>query len=202
MAFAVALAVEYLVSRRRAARAAGAGPLWSASGVKRLVDRRATWLLVPPLPVLGYVWHLRVKTGRWDAYTVAQERGWDRVLALPIEGWRNTWAQISLDDRGPHYTWLWSAQLAAVVSGIILVVALARSRRWGEATFVGLDLPTMTATSYYASGARAALVWFPLYLLLARLSARRAWVHGALLWTCAPLMFCFVLVFTNAKWVD
>ena len=202
LAFAVALAVEYLVSRRRAARAAGAGPLWSVSGLTRLVDRRVLWLLVPPLPVIAYVWHLRVKTGRWDAYTVAQERGWGRMLASPIEGWKATWAQVSLDERGAHYTWFWSAQLAAVVLGVILVIALARSRRWGELTFVGLNLVNMTATSYYASGARAALVWFPLYLLLARLSQRRRWVHGAIVWTWAPLMFCFVLVFTNAMWVD
>ena len=202
VAVAVALAVEYLVSRRRAAKAAGAGPLWSASGVKRLVDRRVLWLLAPPLTVLGYVWHLQVKTGQWDAYTVAQERGWNRALASPIEGWRNTWANISLDDRGAHYAWFWAAQLAAVVLGVVLVIALARSRRWGEMTFVGVNLVTMTATSFYASGARAALVWFPLYLLLARLSARRPWVHGAVVWTCAPLMICFVLVFTNAMWVD
>lgn len=197
--FAAALAVEYLVTRRRAPR-----PNAEASNGDRKspVGGSAAWLLLPAVPVLAYVGYLRVRSGRWDAYLVAQREGWGRRLASPIEGWTTTWSAAQDASSAPPYQWFWYAELTAVVLGVVLVIVLASGRRWGEFTFVGLNLLIMSATTYYASGARAVLVWFPLYLLLARVSLRQQWVHWAVMWCSTPLMFVFVLAFTNGVWVD
>ena len=56
----------------------------------------------------------------------------------------------------------------------------------------------MACSSYWASGVRAVLVWFPLYLLL----ARRPGVLAPYLWLCAPMTAVFVLAFTSGVWVD
>jgi hypothetical protein len=82
--------------------------------------------------------------------------------------------------------------------GIALGVVLLRRRRWGEATFVLACTAIMSCSSYWASGVRAVLVWFPLYLVLAR---RRA-VLAPYLWVCAPAAVVFVVAFTSGAWVD
>ncbi len=195
LAFAAALVVEHLVQRSRARPAEGL-----PRTLRTLVDRRAAWLLLPPLPVLAYVGYLRARSGRWDAYLVAQREGWQRELATPLEGWRTSWA-AALDSTGP-YQWFWFAELTAVAVGVVLVLVLARQQRWGETTYVGLNLLNMSATSFYASGARGVLVWFPLTLLLARWGLRSPLVHAVVVWGGAPLMVVFVLAFTNGIWVD
>lgn len=182
--FAIALAVLYLTQRR--------GRL----------DADAPWLIVPAAPVLGYVFYLHRRTGHWDAYMRAQKEGWHRSLTSPFAGWANTWHQALNGHQAATFQWFWWAELAAVVLGVALVVVLLWQRRWGEATYVGLTTLQMSSTSFYASGVRVALVWFPLYLLLARLATRRTWVVPAYAWLGAPLMIGFVLAFTQGQWVD
>ncbi|HMA47091.1 MAG TPA: hypothetical protein VKP11_07830 [Frankiaceae bacterium] len=184
----LALAVEYVVSRRRADL--------------RLVDRQAPALLLPPLPVLAFAAYLHGRTGRWDAYTTAMREGWNRTQTWPWEGWRATWRAAFDGSQGSALAWFWRAELAAVVIGVVLTLVLARAGRWGEAAFVGGSTLLMSASSYYASGVRAVLVWFPLYLLLARVAARRPWLLAAYAWVCGPLMAVLVVAFTRGQWVD
>ena len=185
-AFAVALVVLYLTRHPR----------------RRLIDRDAGWLLLPVVPLLGFVAYLHERTGHWDAYTRAQREGWGRVIASPVTGWVNSWHQAFNGQQSSAFEWFWRAELAAAVVGVVLTVVLVRQRRWAEATYVGLTTLQMTATSYYASGVRVALLWFPLYLLLGRLAARREWVTPAYTWVAAPLMVVFVVAFTHGAWVD
>lgn len=189
LAFALAVVAQYLVANHHRRR-------W------RLLDRRAPLLALPALPVLGYLLYLHAYTGRWDAYTVAQQRGWGRSLATPWDGWRTTFAAATAPHQPAAYAWFWRAELAAAVVGLVLTVVLVRQRRWGEATFVGANLLMMTCTSYYASGVRAVLVWFPLYLLLARLTRHRAWLHGALVWLMGPAMVAVSVAFVGGSWID
>ena len=48
----------------------------------------------------------------------------------------------------------------------------------------------------------AVLVWFPLYLALARATRRHPQIRWAYCWVCAPLMLVFVVAFTGGSWVD
>ena len=89
----------------------------------------------------------------------------------------------------------------AVFVGVLLTVVLLARRSWGEATYVGLSVGALATSSYYLSVARATLLWFPLWLLLAELAARRPWVHTAYLVLATPLMAAAVLTFTAGRWV-
>jgi membrane protein DedA with SNARE-associated domain len=60
----------------------------------------------------------------------------------------------------------------------------------------------MSCATYLASGVRAVLVWFPLYLLLGRVLARRPWAQTAYLWLSGALAAVFVVAFTSGQWVD
>jgi hypothetical protein len=60
----------------------------------------------------------------------------------------------------------------------------------------------MSCSSYLASGVRAVLVWFPLYLALARATRWHPQIRWVYCWVCAPLMLVFVVAFTGGSWVD
>jgi hypothetical protein len=185
---AIALVVQYVVSRRRAGQ-----PIIAADALA---------LALPPLPVLAFVAYLHGKTGRWNSYTVAMKEGWHRWIDWPWVGWRNTWAAAFDHPQSSAWAWFWRGELAAVVVGVVLTVVLLRSARWGEATFVGAATVLMSCSNYYASGIRTILVAFPLYLALGRAGARFAWLRGGYVWLSTPIMAAFVVAFTQGQWVD
>ena len=184
LALAAGLVVEYLVQRR--------GRL----------DRRAPLLLLPAVPVLAFVVHLHALSGSWTAYSDAQRDGWGRGFALPWDGWRTTWQHALGSGQSAAYQVFWTAELLAAVIGVVVTLVLLRQRRWGEAAFVGGNALLMTSTTYYASGVRSVLVWFPLWTLLARTAVRRRWLSSLLLWVSAPLMAVVTIGFTQGAWID
>jgi hypothetical protein len=183
----VALVVEYVTSRRAADR-----PLLPQFG----------WLLLPAMPIVAFVTYLRVRTGRWDAYSEAMRAGWHRDISFPWVAVRNTWSYATDSTQPATYLWFWRAELLAVLVGVVATVLLARERRWGEATFVGASCLLMSSSTYLASGVRAVLVWFPLFLLLGRGFSSRPWLRLTYLTLAVPLAAVFVLAFTAGQWVD
>src|SRR5664280_12033 len=168
---AVALAVEYGVSRWRAGHRT---PGW-----------RSLWLVLPAVPVLIFVGYLHARTGHWDTYARAMAGGWHRTLAAPWTGIRANWRFGSDPGQPSAYLWFWRAELAAVAVGVAPTAVLARGRRWGEASYVAGSTLLMSCSSYLASGVRAVLVWFPLYLALARATRRYPQIRWVYCWVCA-----------------
>jgi len=198
LGLAVALGVEYLVQHQRARRAAGEST-WSLRG---LVDRHCLWLLAPVASAGSYMAYLWSRTGRWDAYSEAQRIGWARDFPVsPVQAFQTSFAQATNLDQPAGYVWAWRTEVAVVVLGVVLALVLMASRRWGEATFVGLNVTLLALSSFYASGARAALIWFPLYTLLARLTWQRDWLHVAVLSVTAPLAIVFTVTFVQGGWL-
>jgi hypothetical protein len=179
IAFAVALVVQYLAIERR-------------------VRLNAAWLAVPLLPIIGFLTYLRVRTGHWDAYTRAMHDYWHRSTDWPWKGFTTTWHAALDGGQNSAFLVFWWAEIGAVLVGVLLTLALLRERRWGEATFVGLTTLIMASSSYWASGVRAILVAFPLYLWLSR-HLRTSYVYALL---SAPVMAVFVIAFTQGSWVD
>ena len=172
------------------------------AGLGTLVDRRAPLLALPLLPVVAYFAYLHHHTGQWNAYAQATRAGWGRHLGNPLDGWRTTWHAALGAGQPADFAWFWRAELLAVIVALALTIVLAAQRRWGEATYVGVTFLMMACTNYYGSGVRSVLVLFPLYLLLARLSEHRAWLHNALVWLMGPLMIALAVAFVNGAWLD
>ena len=179
VAVVAGLAVQYLMTERR-------------------LRASAVWLAAPLLPIVGYLTYLRVRTGHWNAYTRAMEAYWHRSTDWPWHGFMTTWRAALDSAQSSQYQVFWWAEIAAVLVGVLLTIGLVAERRWGEATFVLTCTVIMASSSYWASGVRAILVAFPLYLWLSRhrISGYVYALFGA------PLMAVFVIAFTQGSWVD
>lgn len=158
-------------------------------------------LSLPFVAVAGYVVYLHHLTGDWLAWPHAQADGWHRQLTAPWRAFRTTWDSASGSGLGNPYTWSFRAEIAAVVIGVVLSLALLVLRRWSELVYVGTQVVALATSSFYLSVARATLLWWPLWLLLARLGSERRWVHATYLACAPPLMAVAVIAFVQGHWV-
>jgi hypothetical protein len=168
-------------------------------------DRRVSWrllgLLAPPIATAGYFAYLHHITGDWRAWSHAQENGWGRHLSWPWHSFHVSWSAAFSPAQGTAYEWSFRAEIIAVLVGVALTVVLLLMRRFGEATYVGLQVAALGCSSYYLSVSRSTLLWFPLWLLLARWSTTRPWLHRGYLAVAPALMFVAVITFTSGRWV-
>lgn len=182
---AVALVVEYSL----------AGP----GGRRRRTD--ALWLTAPFATLFAYSAYLYALTGDWLRWLHAQAQGWDRQLTAPWTALARTYGYARDLTQGAEYVWSWWAEIAAVAVGVGVTVVLLARRRWGEAVYLGLSVGALATSTYYLSVSRATLLWFPVWLLLARVATRRPAVHTAYVALAAPLAAVAALTFTAGRWV-
>ncbi len=188
---AAALVVEYAVSRRRA-------------GLP-LVRPAVLWLVTPAIPAGAYVTFLYTKTGSWLAWQEAQAStlGFGRAFSSPVHAFRMTFGSAFHPATVPGYAFARRAELVAMAVGLVLIVVLVRLRRWGETLFIALNVLAFGTAGIYFAIPRGTLVWFPLWLLLARLSVTRwRWLHPVYLWTSVPLMVVLTVAYTKGFWVN
>ncbi|HVW80038.1 MAG TPA: mannosyltransferase family protein [Mycobacteriales bacterium] len=163
--------------------------------------RTAVPLVAPWLVTAGFFGYLWAVTGDARAWFDAQREGWGRAFTAPWKALHTSWSAAVSPVQGTAYEWSFRAEIAAVFLGLALTILLLVMHRWGEATFVGLQVAALASSAYYLSVARSTLLWFPLWLLLARASVRRPWVHKAYLATAPALMAVAVVTFTSGRWV-
>jgi hypothetical protein len=179
---AAALVVQYLVASRGRLRP------------------DVLWLLAPAVSLLGYAAYLRATTGDWLRWLSAQEEGWDRRLTWPWEAFERTLGGARSSTLATDYVLSYRFEIAAVLVGVVLTGVLLARRRWAEATYVGLSVTALATSTFYLSVARSALLWFPLWVLLAAAAARRPWLHAGYLAVATPLMVLGVVAFTSGRW--
>ncbi|HEU0131327.1 MAG TPA: hypothetical protein VFQ85_10110 [Mycobacteriales bacterium] len=189
LCLALALILEYVIAS------------WRADGFPSIFRPHAAWLVAPFVSTGTFVLYMHRRTRQWDFYQEAQEAGWHRHRDTIANGFRTVFNAAKGPDQAGFYAWSWRAELGAVLLGALLVVLLIVAGYYAEALYVATSTYLLAAQNYYASSVRAALVWFPLYLLLARVTARRPALHPWVVSLTAPLMVVFVLVFNQGGWV-
>ncbi|NHC16578.1 mannosyltransferase family protein, partial [Motilibacter deserti] len=124
-----------------------------AVGPLRRDWRQAPALVLPFLPVLGYMAYLRNLRGPctptsdevcgWLAWQRAQERGWGRSFSTPWDVLANTWDAAFGQSQAVPFRMDFRLELLAMAVGVGLTVFLLVRREWGEATFVGLSVAAL-----------------------------------------------------------
>ncbi|MBB2912706.1 hypothetical protein FHS43_003989 [Streptosporangium becharense] len=169
---------------------------------RRSPVRHAVWLLPPFVPLVLYSAYQYSRTGDWLAWKHAQEAGWGRHLVWPWESLITTWNAAMGDDRN---AWAFRMEIAGAVVGVVLVLVLLYLRRWSEFLYVGLQVGALLCSAYYLSVPRSALLWWPLFLLIAKASTGprpgRRYVIVVYALLAAPLMALNTLTFVDGAWV-
>ena len=171
---------------------------WLTSPGKRWPD--LAWLAVPALPLAGWMLYLRLTTGDWLAWLHAQAEEWHRGFTPPWETFANTWDASFGGTQTPGFAWMFRAEIVAMVIGVVLTGALIAWRRWGEATWVGIQVIAFGTSFWYFSVPRATLLWWPLWIVLAGLAVRRRWVLWVYLALSVPLMSLWAAAFLTGRW--
>ncbi|NED98675.1 mannosyltransferase family protein [Phytoactinopolyspora halotolerans] len=185
---AAALCVQWLVTRFETSDRRR----WSWSGFG--------WLFLPALPLAGWMLYLRNLTGDWLAWLRAQEQEWNREFTWPWDAWSNTWQAAFGGTQSPGFAWMFGAELVALVVGLALTAALLWWRRWGEATWVGLQVTAFATSYWFFSVPRATLLWWPLWVGIGVLAARRRWVLWTYVLISAPLMGVWAVTYLTGRW--
>lgn len=194
---AIAIGVHWLTTRRTADEA-------DETAVDRRDGRRQWrgigWIMLPAVPLLAWSVYLEQETGDWLAWFDAQSEGWDRHFTAPWSAFDKTWEAAFEGTQSPGFEWMFRAEIVAMLIGVALTIALVRWRRWGEATWVGLQVVAFGTSTWYFSVPRAGLLWWPLWVALAVVAAKHRWVLWAYLAVSVPLMSVWAAAFLTSRW--
>ena len=141
---------------------------------RRRPGPEAAALLLPAAVVAAFVGYLYAITGSWAAWQEAQVRGWRREVAWPWDAMPLAWQEAVEATSVQVAVSRWS-DLLAVLVGLVVVGVLLRLRRYPEATYLLFSVAVLVCSTRITSAARYAVVWFPVYLLLAQLAERSGW---------------------------
>ncbi|MET8142707.1 mannosyltransferase family protein [Sphaerisporangium sp. NPDC005288] len=159
--------------------------------------RQAWWLAVPFLPLVAYSFYQHQRTGDWLAWQHAQQAGWGRDMVWPWQSFLTTWQMAAGDGQ---FVWAFRMEVAGALLGVAVLIWLLVARRWSELVYVGLQLSALLFSAYYLSVPRSALLWWPLWVMIGRVSVRRRWVLLLYALVAGPLMVLNTLTFMRGAW--
>jgi hypothetical protein len=157
-------------------------------------------LVLPVLPVAGFMAYLHRLTGSWNAWEHAEQVGWDRHFSMPWRTFADTW-HYAFGHKLPASTaFEYQLEIVVTLSGIVLACWLARRRRWAEFAYIGLSVGSLACSHVYLSVNRESLTWWPLWALLGIWCVRRTWFRALFLTVSAPLAFAIAYLFLTGRW--
>jgi hypothetical protein len=148
----------------------------------------------------AYEVYLSARTGTWDAWSKAQQTGWDLHVVTPVQALRTTWWAAFEHPFSAAYSFEFQLELAAMAVAVVATLAFLWRRRWPEAVYCGLAALAVGTQTWYTAMPRTLLVLFPVYIALASLDTRRPWVRYVYLSVCAPLAAVLGLLFLAYQW--
>jgi hypothetical protein len=132
--------------------------------------QRLALLAIPMAVIVGFAAYLHWLSGSWTAWYQAQSAGWVRELTWPWDSFLNTIPAI-VPGAYPDHPW-WAAvfrgEMVSMAVGLLVTGWCLGRRMWAEASWVGVQVLAFSLSYWFFSVNRATLLWFPLWIMLAR----------------------------------
>jgi hypothetical protein len=159
-------------------------------------------LAAPAVVVAAYFTYLYLRTGSWTDWQHAQVVAWHREIDWPWRGLRLGWESWRTSPSN-DLVLTRAADLVTAVVGLLLTALLLVRRRWAEAVLIGLNVAVLVCSTTLQSAPRYALMWFPAYLMAARLSVRPGgrWVLPVALTVGPAMLVVASATFSVHLWV-
>lgn len=163
--------------------------------------KKLPWLALPFAALLAVFTYFQTLSGSWSVWFDAQAQGWNRHLTNPLTTARDTWDMAFNNDVTASFAIQYRFEIAFVVILAAFTITMLVMRWWAEAVYVGLTVVSLATSTLYYSVPRAALVLFPVWLLLGLWMTRHRWIGYGYLAISVPLMFVGVIGFVDGRWI-
>lgn len=176
--------------------------------------RRLGLLAIPVVVLAGFATYLHSLSGSWSAWYHAQSTGWVRGFTWPWQSLMNTIPAIVPGAYADHPGWAWvfRGEMVSMVIGVGVTIWCLTRRMWAEASWVAVQVLAFSLSYWFFSVNRALLLWFPLWIMLARWGTwrpARPWpqrVHrvavGAVFVLGVALMMWWSWLFFTGHWAS
>jgi hypothetical protein len=148
----------------------------------------------------AYEIYLKIETGSWLAWSRALQAGWDLHMSSPVQALKTTYWAAFEHPFGAGTAFEFQIELGAMAVMVLASLAFAGCRLWPEALYCGLATVAFATSTWYQTCPRTLLVLFPVWIGLARLDSRFAWVRYAYLALSVPLAVVLGLMFLAGQW--
>ncbi len=131
---------------------------------------RLLTMILPVGTLFAFAAYLNVLTGSWTAWYHAQSTGWVRGFTWPWQSFLNTIPAITPGAYADHPGWAWvfRGEMVSMIIGVGVTVWCLVKRMWAEASWVAVQVLAFSLSYWFFSVNRALLLWFPLWIMLAR----------------------------------
>jgi Mannosyltransferase (PIG-V) len=148
----------------------------------------------------AYEAYLTVHTGTVLAWSKAMQAGWGLHQATPLQSLRATWSAAFGHQLAAGIAFEFQLELATMAAMVLATLAFACWGRWPETVYCGLAVLALGTSTWYQGCPRTLMLLFPVWIALARLDARRAWIRYVYLSVSAPLAVVLGLLFLAYQW--
>jgi len=163
---------------------------------------RGTALLIPFAVVAGHFAYLHAATGSWTEWFDVQAEKWDRHLTDPVHAFLNTYNMIFTFSGTGAPSSRFVMEIAAAALLLALGVVILVMRWWAEAVYVLLTVASLVTSTFYYSIPRAAVLLFPVWMLLGLWMTRHRWFRIAYLCVAIPFLALVVVRFLQGQWIS
>jgi hypothetical protein len=168
---------------------------WLQYRVTRRIDWRWLWIAAAGLGFAGYLLLNYRVTGDPFAFTAIMEKQWYKKLAPPWLGIRDVWLRI------PHFNLTEGLlEFVFIVFSFVCTAWCWWRLRPTYAVWMTLNWLLINSTTYVVSVPRYCLTFFPIFILLARVAAKRPLAGQIISAISLLLLALFAMKFAHGTW--
>ncbi|HYJ06643.1 MAG TPA: hypothetical protein VEX43_16020 [Chthoniobacterales bacterium] len=168
---------------------------WLQYRTTRRFDWRWLWIAAAGLGFAGYLLLNYRVTGDPFAFTAIMEKQWYKKLAPPWLGIRDVWLRI------PHFNLTEGLlEFVFIVFSFLCTVWCWWKLRPTYAIWMSLNWLLINSTTYVVSVPRYCLTFFPIFILLARVAAKRPLAGQIISAISLLLLALFAMKFAHGTW--